>query len=108
MRARYFIILAVGTGLIAIVGLRANATQSLNLRNAVTSADIAGESVTAPINQLRDFVFSHMNSSVRFELTDSYRRAVEKAWAGSVDPAVYATAQATCDRPGASYAARID
>lgn len=102
MKARYFFIAAVIFGILTIVALRGNAKTALAWRDGILAKDQAAAEVDVDIKELRAYVFKHMNSSVRFELTGSYDRAVEAAQRESVSGEVYSAAQAACDRQGDS------
>lgn len=102
MKARYWLGLAILSAGLAILGLRVNAQQSLELKNRIIEQDLAGANVEVQIEQLRQFVFSHMNSSVEFELLGAYQRTVTAAEQAGVSGELYAQAQAQCDRQGDS------
>jgi hypothetical protein len=104
MKVRNLFIAGVACALLAVIFLRINAGKAISMRADILRKDQAAQDVTADIEALRQFVFKHMNSSVRFELTDGYNRAVAAAQtqglaAGSQ---LYAEAQASCDRQGVS------
>ncbi len=99
MKPRYLFSLGVVAAILAIVGLRSNASRSIELKDGILQKDQSGLEVSADLDSLRQFVFSHMNSSVRFELSGAYDRAVAAARAGSqshVSGEIYAQAQAAC------------
>jgi len=99
MKARYLFGLGMVAAIISILGLRANAVRSVELKNTVIQKDQAGADVSTELESLRGFVFSHMNSSVRFELPGAHRRALSAAQAqaqGGATGEVYAAAQAAC------------
>lgn len=102
MKARYLFIIAMVWAGLAILGLRLNASRSLELNNHILSQDLKGASVSNDIAKLRQFVFSHMNSSARFELSGAYERSQANAQAVPVTGKVYSQAQAYCDRQGVS------
>lgn len=102
MKARYFFIGAIIFGLVAIVGLRSNAKTAISLRDQIVSKDIQAQEVQTDLEELRQYVFKHMNSSIRVELKASYERDKTKAEQAAVSGKVYAQAQASCDRPGDS------
>src|SRR5688500_8778649 len=99
MKARYFFIAAIVLALLAIVSLRLNSQRANELKTQVKEKDKAGQAVTDDLQALRSFVFTHMNSSVKFELTGAYERAAASAQQASQANAtgdVYAQAQAAC------------
>ena len=87
---------------VAVIGLRFNSSQVNELRNEIIAKDLAGASAKEEISRLREFVFSHMNSSVEFELTGSYERAQARARGSATTGELYERAQASCDRQGVS------
>lgn len=109
MKARYFFILAIVFSIISIVALRFNNLKAAAMAKEIANKDNLNVDVAADIERLHDFVFKHMNSSLRFELTASYERAVanaKNAATAGVSGDVYAQAQANCDRQGVSSVAQ--
>lgn len=102
MKARYLFILAVICASTAILGLRVNAQRSLELKNQIIQKDLSGQNTKNDIEQLRQFVFSHMNTSVEFELVGAYERAVTNSRQAGVSGELYRQAQTACDRQGVS------
>ncbi|MBI4101228.1 hypothetical protein HY441_02020 [Candidatus Microgenomates bacterium] len=112
MKARYLFGLAVILAIIGIIGLRINSAQARELRNKIISQDKAGADISSDLNSLREFVFSHMNSTSKVVLTESYNRAIEAAKASiqsSASGDVYAQAQAACGQEvGTSSVAQVE
>jgi hypothetical protein len=93
---------------LSIYALRSNNVRMLELRQAVYNADEAGKDVEKPLNELRTFVFAHMNTTLRpvdgseapIQLVNSYNRAVEaeqqKIERLIKNSPLYSTAQAEC------------
>lgn len=109
MKPRYIFILAVALAILSIFGLRYNGQKASDLRAAVRNKDTQNQDTKAEIEALRKFVFTHMNSSIRFELTSGYDRAVtlaKQASSTSGDADLYAQAQTTCDQPGVGSVAQ--
>ncbi len=102
MKARYLFIIAVVCALLGVVALRANNHSAAVRLAKIIEKDNQTQPVSSDVEDLRKYVFRHMNSSVHFELTGSYNRAVAAA---SAHPAtasgdLYSQAQAACDHPG--------
>lgn len=107
MKARYFVALALMFGVATILGMRYNNITAYEMQAEVMSRDVAGEDVTQELEELEEFVSTHMNASgpngMRLVLQGSYTRAVEEAQAETedqVDASVYDEAVAECDREG--------
>ena len=99
MKARYFIVVAIICALAGIVFLRANSQNAANLRAQLLQSDTQSQDITSQLNQIKTYVFRHMNASVKFELTGSYERAVaaaKQAQAVNQSGDIYAQAQAVC------------
>lgn len=108
MKARYIFILAVIFALIAIVALRFNNKKAEAMAQQIHAKDALNVDVKNDIVKLQQFSVKHMNGSVKLELTASFKRAEEAAKAGNlnVDGAIYAEAQAACDRQGVGSVAQ--
>lgn len=105
MKARYIFIAALVFGVMAIFGLRYNNTHAQKLKTQILEKDSKGQGTKEDLLQLRNFVFGHMNSTTRVELTGAYERDLAKAKAGQRDD-IYAKAQASCDKQGVSSVAQ--
>ncbi|MBW3538419.1 hypothetical protein KY386_02915 [Candidatus Parcubacteria bacterium] len=100
MKLRYLVslsLLALAFGFFQLLGNQRIATESAK---QIIARDKTGADVTGDIAALRDYVHSHMRASVKFDLTGSYRRAVEQAEAARPQVAgdLYSRAQAACGR----------
>jgi hypothetical protein len=60
----YFLGLAVASGVICILALRANNQHMIRLREAVYTADRQNTDVQAPLKNLQAYVTSHMNTNL--------------------------------------------
>lgn len=104
MKIRYLFGLAIVFGVISIVALRYNAQHIYDLKTQIIQKDNAGEPVTEDLQSLRRFIFAHMNTTTKLELSGSYQRALDSAQAPG--GGVYAEAQAACDKQGVSSVAQ--
>jgi hypothetical protein len=99
------------SGAISIYALRANNVRMLELKAAVYAADEQGADVAAPLNELREFVYAHMNTDLRagstsseapIQLVNTFNRVVqaEQARIATLTQAnaVYQTAQQQCEQ----------
>ncbi|MBP9813474.1 hypothetical protein KBC51_03495, partial [Candidatus Saccharibacteria bacterium] len=95
--------------LTSILALRNNNLTMLKLKEKVVQVDAQGGDVEKALIELRDFVFSHMNTTMRpantteppLQLVSSYNRYIEQqqaklTTAGQSD--IYTEAQANCER----------
>lgn len=105
MKVRYLFIAAVVFGVLSIVFLRLNAQHVLDSKEDILLADAQGSDVKPQLEELRQYVFAHMNTSTRIELVGSYNRALEQE-RQSQGGSLYADAQATCDQQGVSSVAQ--
>jgi len=64
IKPQYFILIAVVTGAVAVGALRYNNQQMIKLREAVYVADKNNTDIQKPLNDLRLFVTSHMNTNL--------------------------------------------
>jgi hypothetical protein len=98
---------------ITIIALRANNINMIRLREAVYSADKHNTDVNKALNNLRQYVYSHMNTNLRsgsnnseppIQLVNQFNRDVDAARQkivamGSADK-VYIDAQTICEKAG--------
>ena len=101
MKAIYFFILSVILIVTGVLSMRINRQKALELKNQLLEMDQNGEDINTPLATLKTFVFNHMNSSVSFQLTGSYNRAVANASDNShtnVNGELYKQAQDSCDK----------
>lgn len=108
IRPWYFLIIAILFGIISLVTLRHNNEQMVRLRDAVYTADKNGGDVEGALRNLRQYVYSHMNTSLAsgpnavhppIQLKYTYER-LQQAQAnviGQGNSALYQQAQAYCD-----------
>lgn len=98
-------------GAISVVALRHNNEQMVILRDNVYAADKAGGDVEGALRDLREYVFSHMNTSLAsgpnavhppIQLKYTYERlqAEQQAKLGQNNSAVYGQAQRACEAEG--------
>jgi hypothetical protein len=59
-----FLILFIATGCISVVSLRHNNQTMIDLRNAVYRADKKGTNIEASLDNLRIYVYGHMNTNL--------------------------------------------
>lgn len=103
----YFLIgFVIWTG-IAVGALRSNNLTALKLRDQVLAVDQANGDVEAALRELRQYVYSHMNTDLAsstsvyppIQLKYRYERLVEAAKASQpTQNTVYADAQAYCEK----------
>lgn len=95
------------SGVFSLVSLRQNNVKAIELRDAVTAADMSGGDVDAALFDLRTHVYSHMNSSLAtdggvyppVQLKYRYERLVtaEKDRVSAQNAQLYTQAQADCE-----------
>jgi hypothetical protein len=64
IRPWYFLVLALMSSIICVFALRANNEQMITLRNAVYQADKNNSDVEKALQNLRNFVYAHMNTDL--------------------------------------------
>lgn len=104
MKKRYGLALFITAMAIILAGcmmLVNNRQAAANQAKQIVVADQAGTNVETDLLKLKTYVASHMKTNVEFTLTGSYQREVEaiKTQANSSN-AMYAAAQASCDKRG--------
>ena len=117
-------LLVIVVGLIAgsftaVLALRQNNLNMLKLRQQVVEVDANGGDVNSALIELRNFVFSHMNTQLRtndageppIQLVASYNRYIadqqtKLTQSGKSD--IYTNAQATCERSSPTLAERVN
>lgn len=94
-------IIAIAITLAGCVMLVANRQNAVTQAKQIIAADQAGTNVETDLVALKSFAASHMKVNVEFVLTGSYDRAVAaiKQQSNS-SSAMYAAAQAACDKRG--------
>lgn len=104
----YFLAGFIIFGVIAVVALRQNNLNAIKLRDNVNQVDKDNGDVEAALKQLREYVYSHMNTNLAtgtsiqqpVQLKYRYDRlvAAEKARTDTANTNVYNQAQAECER----------
>jgi hypothetical protein len=121
---RYLSVVVILIGLIlgvslSIYGLRANNLKMIELRQTVIKTDEDNGDIETALNNLRQFVYAHMNTNLRagsnsneppIQLVNQFNRAVaaEQARVAALGGAnkVYVDAQNTCEISSISLMAR--
>jgi len=89
----------------AVVALRDNNEQMISLRNKVYAADQAGSDVNGPLNNLRNYVYAHMNTDLSsgnntikppIQLKYTYERLEAQAQAAANNNGLYTLAENYC------------
>ncbi len=102
-----FLVLFIVSGVVAIYALRHNNQTMVQLRSEVYAADQAGGDVNLALNNLRKYVYGHMNTDLSsggnvikppIQLKYTYERllAVEQQKAVSTNSQIYTDAQTYC------------
>lgn len=110
---RTWLILFLVSGLTCLVALRHNNTQMIKLRDAVYAADKNGGDVNKALNNLRGYVYSHMNTDLSsggdnikppIQLQFTYQRLynAQAAKVQEANQSVYTAAQNYCRSIGQS------
>lgn len=104
----YFFAVFVIFGIIGVFGLRQNNLNAIKLREHVNQVDKDNGDIEAALRQLREYVYSHMNTNLAtgtsiqqpVQLKYRYERlvAAEKAKVDAQNTQVYSQAQAECER----------
>jgi hypothetical protein len=92
---------------LTVYSLRSNNNHMIELRNAVYEADKANSGINEALNNLRDYVYTHMNTNLSsggnaikppIQLKYTYERlqAAEQQRVDSVNSSVYTDAQSYC------------
>lgn len=106
--AWYFIVAILISGVIAVVALRQNNLTAISLRDQVLQIDEKNGDVESALRDLREYVYSHMNSSLAapggayppVQLKYRYERLLteEKARVSAINGTLYTEAQGYCER----------
>jgi len=102
----------------SVYGLRQNNLTMISLREQVYSADKSGGDVSAALNDLRTYVYGHMNTNLSsggnaikppIQLKYTYERLVvtERVRVEKVNAQVYADAQAYCEQQNPAGRSRV-
>ena len=104
----YFLIAAIIFGIIGVFGLRQNNLNAVKLREHVSKVDEQNGDVELALRQLREYVYSHMNTDLSsgtsiqqpVQLKFRYERlvAAEKERVNAANSKVYTEAQAVCEK----------
>lgn len=104
----YFLALALVSGTVAVLALRSNNQHMVKLRDAVYQADKNNSDVTAALNNLRLYVYAHMNTNLTtadgvyppIQLKYTYDRLVqaESDQVAAANKQVYTDAQHYCEQ----------
>ena len=104
----YFLLVATIFGVISIVALRGNYQHMTVLRDTVYSADKDNGDVAKALNELRSYVYTHMNTNLAtsdgvyppIQLKYTYDRLVtaESARVAAANTQLYTQAQAYCQQ----------
>lgn len=104
----YFLAIAIIFGVVSLVSLRHNNEQMIRLRDAVYAADKSNGDVEGALRNLREYIYSHMNTSLAsgpnavhppIQLKYTYER-LQQAQAnvlGKGNSALFHRAQAYCE-----------
>ena len=116
IRPRYLLLLALVFLGLAVFGLRQNNLRMVELRNEVITADRRGGDIETPLKDLRDYVYSHMNTDLSggpsainppIQLKGRYERliAAQEKTTGKTNEAVKSHGEALCAAryPGEGY-----
>jgi len=105
----YFLAVALISGFIAVIALRQNNLQMIDLRNKVVQADKNNGDIETALRNLREFVYAHMNTNLSsgnnsikppIQLKYRYDRliAAEKQRVNDANAKIYTDAQAYCEK----------
>ncbi|HET9850097.1 MAG TPA: hypothetical protein VFP35_00490 [Candidatus Saccharimonadales bacterium] len=101
-----FLVAFIVSGVICLVALRHNNSQMVKLREAVYTADKNGGNVNAALNNLRTYVYGHMNTNLSagsnikppIQLAYTYQRLETAAQAKAGNAGLYTTAEDYCQK----------
>lgn len=79
MKARYFVVLMIVLVVVGLFGMRQNNITAYEKLDEVMALDADEIEVDEELEELEEYVFSHMNASMQFTLHGSFRRAQEEA-----------------------------
>lgn len=113
----YFLLVAVIAGTLSVVSLRHNNEHMIVLRDAVYQADKNNGDVETALRDLRQYVFSHMNTSLAsgpnavhppIQLKYTYERlqAAQQVSLGQNNSQLYGQAQQACETQGETTTAQ--
>lgn len=102
---RIFLGIFLLAAIVAIISLRHNNEHMIGLRNDVFAADKAGGDVNAALNNLRNYVYAHMNTNLSsggnairppIQLKYTYERLESAAQAQANNTGLYTAAEDSC------------
>lgn len=102
---KLFLALFIISAVVAVFALRANNEQMINLRNQVYAADKSGADVNKALNNLRHYVYGHMNTNLSsggntikppIQLEYTYERLQAKAQEAANNSGLYTAAEDYC------------
>jgi hypothetical protein len=103
----YFVVAIILFGTVSLLSLRHNNEQMIKLRDAVYAADKSGGNVETALRNLRQYVYSHMNTSLAtgpnavhppIQLKYTYERLQEQQQANiGQGSSLYKAAQGYCE-----------
>jgi preprotein translocase subunit SecF len=103
----YFLVLAVICGGVFVLALRSNYEHMVKLRDAVYAADKDNGDVEGTLQNLRSYVYAHMNTNLSngntsiyppIQLKYTYERLSQQAVQASSNEQLYTEAQAYCQQ----------
>ena len=103
----YFLVLALLSGVVFLVALRSNYEHMVKLRDAVYTADKSNGDTEAALQNLRSYIYGHMNTSLTkgntsiyppIQLKYTYERLSQQAVQVSSNDQLYTEAQAYCQQ----------
>ena len=105
----YFLIGFIIFGLIAVFALRSNNETAISLRNKLYTVDQQNGDVSTALNNLRQYIYSHMNTNLAsgpdaiyppIQLKYTYQRllAAEQSSANSSNTQIYTDAENYCQQ----------
>lgn len=105
----YFLVIAAIAGVVCIFAMRSNYEHMVKLRNALYTADAQNGDVTTALNNLRNYVYGHMNTNLSsgntgvyppIQLKYTYDRLVQAQGqdAATQNTQIYTQAQAYCEQ----------
>lgn len=104
---KVFLVLFIVSSLVAIFALRHNNEQMIKLRNAVYATDKNAGDVNTALNNLRRYVYRHMNTDLSsggntikppIQLQYTYERLQAKAQADANNRGLYTAAENYCQK----------
>jgi hypothetical protein len=99
MRSRWLVLAGFILVLISVAWVVVNRQSAITRSRSILVLDQSGQNLANELTKLEKFVHDHMRTSVSFELTGSYERAVEAAKAAAIPKVssdIYRQAQAAC------------